>query len=112
MPFAMALHELATNAVKYGSLSAEAGELQIIWNLIKTDEGPQLSLTWTETGGPLTWKPTRKGFGSRLIERGLSRELGGSVTLDYRPTGLVCTFSFPLPEAETVDYHAARAKLA
>ena len=112
LPFAMALHELSTNGVKYGSLSAEAGELQIVWNLIKTDEGPQLSLTWTETGGPLTRKPTRKGFGSRLIERGLSRELGGSVTLDYRPAGLVCNFRFPLPEAETVDYHAARARLA
>lgn len=112
LPFAMALHELSTNAAKYGSLSAEAGELKIVWDLIRTDEGPQLSLKWKETGGPLTQKPTRKGFGSRLIERGLTRELGGAVTLDYRPTGLVCTFSFPLPEAVTVDYHATRAKLA
>jgi PAS domain S-box-containing protein len=111
LPLAMALHELSTNAVKYGALSVDAGEIQASWVLAEKDDGPNLSLTWTETGVPLTQKPSHKGFGSRLIERGLTRELGGVVNLDYTPTGLVCTLSFPLPEAETVDYHRVNERL-
>lgn len=112
LPLAMALHELSTNAAKYGALSVETGEVRIEWRLIETNDGPHLSFRWTETGGPLTQTPTHKGFGSRLIERGLTRELEGAVDLDYRPTGLVCSLVFPLPEAETVDYQIANAKLA
>ncbi|SCY30575.1 HWE histidine kinase domain-containing protein [Microvirga guangxiensis] len=112
LPLAMALHELSTNAAKYGGFSTESGEVLIEWTLIRLEDGPRLVLKWTETGGPPTESPTHKGFGSRLIERGLTRELGGTVDLDYRPTGLVCTVSFPLPEAETVDYYRANEKLA
>jgi two-component sensor histidine kinase len=111
LPLAMALHELSTNAAKYGAFSTASGEVLIEWKLIDAGNGPHLSLNWTETNGPLTQKPTHKGFGSRLIERGLTRELGGKVDLDYRPTGLVCALSLPLPEAETVDYDRANAKL-
>jgi two-component sensor histidine kinase/PAS domain-containing protein len=112
LPLAMALHELSTNAAKYGAFSSEAGKIRIEWNVIVGSDGPHLVLKWQETGGPLTQKPTHKGFGSRLIERGLTRELGGEVTLDYLPTGLICTLRIPLPEAETVDYDQANAKLA
>ena len=112
LPLAMALHELSTNAAKYGAFSAETGEVRFEWTLAHMEDGPRLVLKWTETDGPLTQSPTHKGFGSRLIERGLTRELGGTVDLDYRPTGLVCTVSFPLPEAETVDYYRANEKLA
>lgn len=112
LPLAMALHELSTNAAKYGAFSTEMGEVTVEWALIRVEDGPRLVLKWTELGGPPTELPTHKGFGSRLIERGLTRELGGTVDLDYRPTGLVCTISFPLPEAETVDYYRANEKLA
>lgn len=112
LPLAMALHELSTNAAKYGALSTEAGEVRIAWRLSEAGGEPHLSLVWTETGGPATREPTHKGFGSRLIERGLTRELGGTVSLDYQPAGLICSFSVPLPEAETVDYHRANEKLS
>jgi PAS domain S-box-containing protein len=112
LPLAMALHELSTNAAKYGAFATESGEVIIEWALIRVEDGPRLVLKWTELGGPPVQPPTHKGFGSRLIERGLTRELGGTVDLDYRPSGLVCTVSFPLPEAETVDYYRANEKLA
>ncbi|WP_243370570.1 HWE histidine kinase domain-containing protein [Microvirga solisilvae] len=113
LPLAMAFHELSTNAAKYGGFSSEAGEVLIEWTLLRVEEGPRLVIKWTETGGPLlTERPSHKGFGSRLIERGLTRELNGTVDIDYRPTGLVCTLSFPLPESETVDYYRANEKLA
>lgn len=109
LPLAMALHELATNAAKYGAFSTESGKVEITWTLEDKQDGPQLNLRWQEIGGPPTKEPTHKGFGSRLLERGLTRELAGQVTLDYRPTGLVCSLSCPLPEAETVDYLQAGA---
>jgi len=112
LPLAMALHELSTNAAKYGAFSVEAGEVGVEWTLLKGEDGPHLLLKWTEAGGPPTQQPAHKGFGSRLIERGLTRELNGTVELDYRPTGLVCTLVFPLPEAGTVDYYRANEKLA
>jgi two-component sensor histidine kinase len=69
-------------------------------------------LQWEEVGGPPAQSPSHKGFGTRLIERGLTRELAGEATLDYRPSGLLCTFRFPLPEAETVDYAEANARIS
>jgi len=83
----MGLHELATNAVKYGAWSA-AGEV-----FIQVTVGPQdgVQIVWSEHGGPTLRPPERKGFGSRLLERGLAAELHGEVTLDYQPEGLVCT---------------------
>lgn len=91
---AMAAHELATNALKYGSLSNEHGMIAIRW---KIADG-RLYLTWDESGGPPVSVPNRRGFGSRMIERGLAAELGGSVTIDFRPTGVLCTVDAPLPE--------------
>ncbi|WP_075217899.1 HWE histidine kinase domain-containing protein [Mongoliimonas terrestris] len=89
VPIAMALHELATNAAKYGALSNESGSVAVAWAVLPHD---RLSLSWTESGGPAVTPPTRQGFGSRLIERVLAHELEGSARLDYRPDGIVCQF--------------------
>ena len=92
MAVALALHELATNAAKYGALSTPAGRVELSW----TVEGEALRLTWRETGGPPAAKPARTGFGTRLIQRGLTAELKAVVAMDYRPEGLVCTMTAPL----------------
>ncbi len=98
LPIAMALHELATNAVKYGPLSSGSGCVSIEWTVDATADGRRLQLRWAEEGGPPVAPPTRKGFGSRLIERSLALELGGKVTLDYAPTGVVCAIEALLDE--------------
>ncbi len=90
--FGMAFHELATNAVKYGALSSPSGRITVDWGADDDD----LWLNWREEGGPPVETPTRRGFGSRLLQRGLSAELGGSVELDYAPPGLTCAMRLPL----------------
>jgi PAS domain S-box-containing protein len=90
----MALHELATNASKYGALSSDAGQVRLNWNVIADDPSPRLRLCWTEIGGPTVVPPTRSGFGSFLIERVLKSE-GGEAHLDYKPQGFVGTFQLP-----------------
>lgn len=81
------LHELATNAAKYGSLSTATGEVEITW--IRAPDR-QLILHWTERGGPQTKKPTREGFGTTVIERMIREQLKGEMHLDWRTEGLVC----------------------
>lgn len=93
----IAFHELATNAVKYGAFSNKAGSVSIIWTIEPSPEGNRLVLCWQEKGGPRVTPPSRKGFGTRVIERGLAHELEGTAYLDYRLDGLVCTISFPAP---------------
>ena len=88
----MALHELGTNALKYGALSNDARRVTLDW---KAEDG-RFRFRWEESGGPSTMPPTRTGFGSRMIERGLSSELQGDVQIDYRPEGVVCTIDSPL----------------
>jgi two-component sensor histidine kinase len=88
---ALALHELATNAAKYGSLASATGVVDISWQLMSARLAPRLALRWAETGGPPVKPPTRQGFGTRLLQRALSAEISGTVTLDYNPDGLVCT---------------------
>ncbi|CAN5459422.1 PAS domain-containing protein [soil metagenome] len=93
LSLSMALHELATNAVKYGALSSLSGQVRIAWAVTPASPPgghPRLSLTWTETGGPPVAVPTRRGFGSRLIERGLASELAGEAHIDFKPGGVVC----------------------
>ena len=87
--FAVALHELATNAAKYGSLCSNNGQVALKW-----DHGAdrELVLRWTETGGPPAEPPTRKGFGSRVIV-GLIKQLKGTVRFDWHRSGLVCEIS-------------------
>jgi PAS domain S-box-containing protein len=95
---ALALHELATNALKYGSLSVPQGEVEISWDV----DGPPLErflrLEWRETGGPPVKPPEKRGFGSRLIENGLAAELGGAANLDFRADGLRCEVRASLDE--------------
>ena len=97
LTLAIAFHELATNAVKYGAFSNEAGSILIDWSVEPAPGGKRLILCWREKDGPPVTPPSRKGFGSWVLERGLAHELEGSVTLDYRPDGVVCTIDIPLP---------------
>ncbi len=94
----MAVHELATNATKYGALSVPAGTVAITWTVTPGDT-PHPTLRWRERNGPPVATPTRRGFGTRLIERGLAQDLGGSVRLTYAPEGVVCTMDVPLGNA-------------
>jgi two-component sensor histidine kinase len=82
----LALHELATNAAKYGALSCSEGCVRVHWQ----DQDGVLRLDWEESGGPPVAPPSRKGFGSRLLERILVRDLSGTIKLDYQPSGLRC----------------------
>jgi PAS domain S-box-containing protein len=93
----IAFHELATNAVKYGALSNEAGSVLIAWTIEPAPEGNRLILRWQEKNGPPVVPPSRKGFGSRVLERGLAHELEGGVHLDFRADGVVCTIDIPAP---------------
>ena len=88
----MALHELCTNAVKYGALSVETGHVEVEWQAT----GGRFRLRWRERGGPPVVRPSRKGFGSRLIGRGLAAELLGEARIEYEPAGVVCTVDAPL----------------
>jgi len=92
---AMAVHELATNAAKYGALSNGSGRVSVHWSISEHDER-HLKIVWTEAGGPKVTAPSSKGFGSRLIERGLAGQLGGEAAIDYRETGVVCRILAPL----------------
>ncbi|HEX7887232.1 MAG TPA: ATP-binding protein [Phenylobacterium sp.] len=91
----MAFHELATNAAKYGALSNMEGLVDVRWNVDPAPDDPRLHIRWTESGGPLVNPPERRGFGSRLIERGLARELGGEVVLGFDATGVTCHMRLP-----------------
>jgi PAS domain S-box-containing protein len=98
----IAFNELATNAVKYGAFSNVTGSILIEWTVERLHDEDRIILRWVETGGPAVTPPSRKGFGSRMIEQGLALELEGTVKLDYQPLGLVCTMNFPAPK---VDHH-------
>lgn len=100
MSLAMAFHELATNAVKHGALSTDAGRVSITWQVEPFSGGSGMRLLWKESGGPPVTPPSRRGFGSRLIERGLAQELNGEVRLVYDPTGVSCQIAMPLPDSD------------
>jgi light-regulated signal transduction histidine kinase (bacteriophytochrome) len=91
----LALHELTTNAAKYGALSVAAGWVDVSW-AEQTREGKRwLALRWTEHGGPVVAPPRRSGFGRVLVERSLAYDVNGHVDLDFRPEGLTCTAMIP-----------------
>jgi PAS domain S-box-containing protein len=92
LALSMALHELATNAVKYGALSNDGGRIEILG---RVEEG-NLHLSWREIGGPAVVPPRRTGFGSHLIKRALPRQLNGEVRLDHLPEGVVCEIRIPV----------------
>lgn len=93
----LALHELATNAVKYGALSNDAGSVEIDWE-IRDGAEPRFRLRWVERGGPPVEQPAALGFGSRMIEEGLAHEFDGRVELKFAREGLECTIQAPLRE--------------
>jgi two-component sensor histidine kinase len=93
----LAIHELATNALKYGSLSRDAGVVDVEW-AIHPDR--TFSFSWRESGGPTVSPPTRYGFGSRLIQRVLAQDFRGTVRPQYLPQGFVCELSAPIPGVE------------
>jgi PAS domain S-box-containing protein len=107
---ALALHELATNAAKYGALSAEGGRLTLHWWIGKD----ALELEWTETGGPTTSPPTSQGFGLTIVRSSIEAQFRGTVKYDWRPEGLNCRLSIPHAQMVAADEadKAAPVKLA
>lgn len=93
----LAVHELATNAVKYGAWSTNQGAVAIAWSVYPGDDGQRLRIEWRESGGPPVAEPSRRGFGSRLIERGLAGEMNADVSLAFEEAGLLCVVDAPLP---------------
>ncbi|WP_170854972.1 sensor histidine kinase [Xaviernesmea oryzae] len=97
LAMAMALHELATNAMKYGALSNENGHVEVTWRVVEVAEkGSQFHFTWTEDGGPPVQQPSSTGFGSRLIEKALAGYFLGAARIDYRPGGLFFELEAPM----------------
>jgi two-component sensor histidine kinase len=96
----LVLHELATNAVKYGALSSENGRVAIAWSI---DAEDRLVLEWIESGGPPVEPPQRRGFGTQLIEQSLKHSLSGDVALDYAPSGLRATLTLVIDAVGSVS---------
>jgi PAS domain S-box-containing protein len=97
---ALGLHELCTNAAKYGALSVADGTVAVAWQV----RDGRLALEWRESGGPAVTAPARRGFGTRMIERGLATELMGKAAIAFEPDGVVCTIEAALPEAGAFDH--------
>ncbi|EAU41686.1 sensory transduction histidine kinase [Fulvimarina pelagi HTCC2506] len=97
VPLGMGLHELVTNAVKYGALSVPAGRLTIRWWIAESDERPILELRWLERNGPPVSLPERKGFGSQLLQRVLVDQIGAECSFDFDPAGLSASITVELP---------------
>ena len=94
----MAMHELATNALKYGALSVDAGRVAVCWRVEEVSGVDRLHIEWREQGGPPVTPPKQRGFGSRLVERGLAMELNGKADIAFRPEGVVCEITASLEE--------------
>ncbi|WP_344695399.1 HWE histidine kinase domain-containing protein [Sphingomonas rosea] len=97
----LGLHELATNALKYGALSVPGGTVEVRWTVEPSEKGKVLKLIWRERGGPFVAKPRRRGFGTRMIEGSLAHELGAAVSLIFDPAGVVAHLSAELIEGAT-----------
>jgi two-component sensor histidine kinase len=87
----MIVHEIATNAAKYGALSNDTGSVRLDWEVLEENPRRKLRLIWSEAGGPHVTAPVQRGFGSRLIERSARDQLGGEATVDFLPRGVVYT---------------------
>lgn len=94
LSLSMAFHELGTNALKYGALSARRGEVRLAWR--SAGDPAMLEVDWEERGGPAVAEPSSRGFGSRLLEQGLASELQGQVMMRFEPDGLCCEIRAPL----------------
>ena len=95
----MIVHEIATNAAKYGALSNDSGTMTLDWEVLAENGKPKLRLVWAEAGGPPVTAPVQRGFGSRLIERSVRDQLGGEATVDFLPRGVVYTLTCALEDA-------------
>jgi two-component sensor histidine kinase len=103
LPFALALHELCTNACKYGALSTANGQVSVAWEYeCGDDDDVLLCLCWTETGGPVVTQPSRQGFGTRMIRTALASNPGSNAELQYCPEGLVCNITVCLGRATPI----------
>ena len=91
---ALAVHELATNALKYGALSAPGGRVSLVWSVARESDADRVNIEWTETGGPAPASNDGEGFGTRVIRSVCAREKNGDVRLEYRPEGLYCRIAF------------------
>jgi PAS domain S-box-containing protein len=101
LSLSLALHELTTNALKYGALSVAGGSVSVTWNMALDGEGRRhMTLVWKERGGPPVAWPERTGFGMRLITRHFVRESGGAARVDFQPDGLQCLIELTLSDAE------------
>jgi two-component sensor histidine kinase len=96
LTLAMVMHELATNAAKYGALSVPAGAVAISWRIEANGSGSWLKIDWREKGGPEVGAPRTRGFGTKLLERGIERELKGKAEIAYDPSGLRAAIGIPL----------------
>ena len=103
---ALVLHELVTNAAKYGALSSHSGKVKLDW---KWDRA-RIDFTWVETGGPQASKPSSLGFGTRIVLASIERQLGGRVSFDWLPQGLSCAFSVPHIDKTDPAERAASAR--
>lgn len=92
----MCFHELAVNAAKYGALGADGGRVEVTWKVDMSQAQRALELTWRERGGPAVSPPSRQGFGARLIQSGIARDLGGEGRLDFDTAGVCFTLKAPL----------------
>jgi two-component sensor histidine kinase len=92
---AMGIHELCTNAVKYGALSKSEGRISITWSIGNESVPKRLRLRWEERGGPEVVKPKGRGFGSRLVERLLAQDLDAEIVVSYAPEGVICSIHAP-----------------
>ena len=90
----LALHELATNAIKYGALSGPTGTVTLRWRIV-VEDGSSLRLSWSERGGPPVTPPSRTGFGSVVVQRMVSSAVSGRVTIDFSPEGLLWVLDIP-----------------
>jgi two-component sensor histidine kinase len=95
LALSLVLHELATNAAKYGALACDAGRIEVAWQ-VRADSADRFYLIWQELGGPPVEPPQEQGFGTQLIKRAITYELQGEVELDYATDGLRCQLTFPL----------------
>ncbi|HEV7691746.1 MAG TPA: HWE histidine kinase domain-containing protein [Hyphomonadaceae bacterium] len=100
LSLAMVIHELATNAAKYGALSSPSGRIDLAWSIGSDGEAEALHLNWIEKDGPRVEEPTRRGFGARLIERSVGKDLGGKADMRFLPAGLQCELTMPLGAIE------------
>lgn len=103
LAFGMIVHELATNSIKHGSLSVETGRIAITWNTVQCVGAQTLILSWRESGGPPVSRPSRSGFGTRLIDCVVRMQLNGKATVEYHVSGIAVGIEAPIPQSDSAQ---------